>query len=167
MKQFFSCSIEQDAFLSAVHTALSGARCTTAWAGVGNALYVGFELPGGTYTETPRTPSRRRELSTAFCRWTIAQGQHLLCTDEDSRAAVLEVLSQLISQTINRLEVERDAWLMQVSFSNDLILKLSPYTIVEVGVEEAETDAWVVQEREKYYSVSCAGELTEGEYKTT
>jgi hypothetical protein len=159
-----SRSIEAQAFISIVTKALVGAHCCSAWAGYGNALYIGFDLPGGSTPGTPGSPSRRRELSTAFCNWNILQGQQVLCTDDDTRDAVLNGLSQLISQTVIGLEVERSTWLLQAAFSNGLLLQLSPYNLEELDAEDGETDAWVLQEGEIYYSVSCAGGLTESNY---
>ena len=160
----YSRSIEAQAFTSIVMQALVGAHCCSAWAGYGNALYIGFDLPGGSTAGTPGSPSRRRELSTAFCNWNILQGQQVLCTDEDTREAVLTVLSQLIAQTVVSLQFERGSWLLQAAFSNGLQLQLSPYTLEELDAEDGETDAWVLQEGETYYSVSCAGGLTESNH---
>jgi len=164
MLEFESIRISENEFLEGVQSSLHGAHCISAWLGVGNALYLGFDLPGGWSPANRTRGILARELSSFFCNWELRDESQLIFSDEHDRDVLIGPISNLISQSVTDISISTADYALELRLSGGYLLKLRPWTLDQSGDHKGITDAWVMQDGEQYYSVSCDHTLTRGRY---
>ncbi len=164
MPETVSRQISNTEFVFAVRSILTGARCRSAWLGYGEMLYVGFELPGGSRDNSPRRPSRLRELSTFWADWVVSDADQKEFRRDDSREALIGPVDCLIGRSVESLNIDPDSWTIELRLSGHISLSVIPDLLEQDADEPEDSDTWVVQEGEFYYSVSRRRVLTVDTY---
>ena len=148
------------AFAITLHQILDNAVCGVVWLGYANVLFIGLETVSDSANDVLEEARRRVELSTHYCTWILRQRSQQICTADDTREGILETFGQLKSQPIVRWNVNLANWTLDLEFADDWSLQFIPWDAPEMSYEELNGDAWVLETEDRYYAVSCAGQIT-------
>lgn len=141
---------------NALHDAIEGRYCCSAWVTQGNPLFVGFDEKEMTSSESSAERRCPYELEVWSSTWSVLRSGAMVASSSDVWEHAEAEVSRLVGLRADECRIDTDALGLSIEFESHVCLRVGPIW----HSKHADADAWTLRLPDGLYrSVRVNGEL--------